>query len=98
MKLRHHQGEESEAIAQLFTSVFAASEGDSEGALIGKLARDLFETTDERDFFNFVADDDGQIVGSIFFSRLSFEDGHVAFLLAPVAVNTDRQGEGIGST
>ena len=74
MNLRHHTKNDSRAIVQLFASVFADSEGETEGALIGRLAKDLFEKTDEHDLFNFVAEIDGQIVGSIFFSRLWFEE------------------------
>jgi predicted N-acetyltransferase YhbS len=81
---------------ELFASVFTDSEGEAEGALIGQLAKDLFEKTDEQDLFNFVADDDGRIIGSIFFSRLDFENGIEAFILAPVAVHSDYQGKGIG--
>jgi predicted N-acetyltransferase YhbS len=87
---------DSQAVVQLFASVFSDSEGEVEGVLIGRLARDLFEKTDERDLFNFVACDDGRIVGSIFFSRLFFENGNKAFILAPVAVHTDLQGKGVG--
>lgn len=93
---RHHLPEETDAIVRLFVSVFSDSEGQSEGTLIGRLAKNLFDTTDERDLFNYVADDDGQIVGSIFFSRLGFEDSSDGFILAPVAVCGDRQGRGVG--
>ncbi len=96
MNLRHHNAEDARAIVQLFKSVFADSEGESEGGLICRLAEDLFATTDERDLFNYVADNDGQIVGSIFFTRLDFENNSDAFILAPVAVHSDRQGNGIG--
>lgn len=96
MNLRQHNPDDAKAIVQLFLSVFADSEGQSEGALIGKLAEDLFETTDGSDLFNYVADDDGQLVGSIFFSRLDFEDSSDAFILAPAAVHSNRQGNGIG--
>lgn len=95
-EFRHHHPEEAKVIVKLFTSVFADSEDQSEGVLIGKLAEDLFETTDERNLFNYVADDNGPIVGSIFFSRLSFENNLDAFILGPVAVRSDRQGNGIG--
>ncbi|MEZ4832428.1 MAG: N-acetyltransferase [Caldilineaceae bacterium] len=44
----------------------------------------------------FVAEENGQLLGSIFFSRLFFDDNVVAFLLAPVAVHSDHQGKGIG--
>ena len=96
MNLRNHTMSDSRAIVQLFKSVFADSEGETEGVLIGQLAKNLFEKTDQRDLFNFVAEIDGQIVGSIFFSRLRFEDCTQAFILAPVAVHSDHQCKGIG--
>ena len=96
MNLRHHKAEELNAIVHLFRSVFADSEGEAEGTLIGKLATDLFETTDDRDLFNYVAIDDARVVASIFFSRLNVDNNSDAFILAPVAVHRDRQGEGIG--
>lgn len=96
MNLRHHKAEEVNAIVHLFKSVFADSEDEAEGALIGKLAGDLFETTDDRDLFNYVAVDNGRVVASVFFSRLDFGNNTDAFILAPVAVQSDRQGEGIG--
>ena len=43
MNLRHHTKNDSRAIVQLFASVFADSEGEAEGVLIGRLAKDLFE-------------------------------------------------------
>ena len=96
MIYRYHTRNDSPAIAELFASVFTDSEGEAEGALIGQLAKNLFEKTDEHDLFNFVADDDGRIIGSIFFSRLDFGNGTEAFILAPVAVHSDYQGKGIG--
>jgi len=95
MKLRRYDAEDLKAIVHLFRSVFAKSEGETEGALIGKLAADLFETSDEHDLFNYVAVDD-RLVGSIFFSRLKFDNNDDVFILGPVAVQSDRQGEGIG--
>ena len=80
----------------LFVSVFSDSEGEDEGKLIGQLARDLFESTDEPDLFNFVAEVDGQIVGSIFWSRMVFDNEDAAFILGPVAVLSEYQGKGIG--
>lgn len=96
MKLRRQRKGDSLSIVQLFAAVFADSEGETEGALIGRLAQDLFDKTDERDLFNFVAEIDGQLVGSIFFSRLWFEDCTPAFILGPVAVHCVHQGKGIG--
>lgn len=90
------KGREEDIIA-LFTATFAASEGMEEGALIGELVRDLLAGTAENDLFVFTAEDDGTIVGGIVFSRLTYEqDDRTVFVLAPVAVATDRQGKGIG--
>ena len=96
MNYRHHTKNDLLAIVQLFRLTFSESEGGAEGALIGSLAEELFEKTYEQDLFNFVADRNGQIVGSIFFSRLCFESDIRAFMLAPVAVHSDQQGKGIG--
>ncbi len=96
MVFRDSTKNESQAIAQLFAKVFADSEGEAEGLLICQLAIDLIEQTNESDLFNFVADDDGRIIGSIFFSRLVFEGGDGVFILAPVAVHSEHHGKGIG--
>lgn len=96
MIYRRHTKNDTQAIVQLFASVFSDSEGVAEGTLIGRLAKDLFDTTDEHDLFCFVAEDDDRVVGSIFFSRLYFDSGIEAFILAPVAVHSDYQGKGIG--
>ncbi len=90
------QGREQEII-DLFTATFTASEGAEEGALIGDLARDLLAGTAARDRFVFTAEEAGAIVGCIVFSRLRFDqDERTVFILAPVAVATDRQRKGIG--
>jgi putative acetyltransferase len=86
-----------EEIIDLFTSAFTASEGEAEGRLIGALVRNLFATTPEKDLYVFTALDEGTVVGGIVFSRLSYpQDDREVFLLAPVAVATARQREGIG--
>ena len=76
--------------------MFSSSEGEQQGSLIGKLARDLIAGTDPRDLHGFVAVDGKHIVGAIFFSRLTFEKAVEAFILTPVAVHTEHQGQGIG--
>lgn len=83
-------------IANLFTTTFAASEGAEEGSLIGDLALRLMENTAGEDLFVISAWDDDALVASIIFSRLAYDDGRAVFVLGPVAVTTDRQGEGIG--
>jgi len=96
MNIRALKPKESSAVERLFTSVFTASEGDAEGALIGNLARELMAQTDRRDLFGFVAVDREHIVGAIFFSRLTVAAEIDLFLLAPVAVHEEYQGMGVG--
>lgn len=53
-------------------------------------------TTESQDLYGYLAVEGEELVGAIFFSRLSFETNIDVFILAPVAVRTDRQGQGIG--
>lgn len=84
-----------EAIKGIFTNTFTDSEGQAEGELIGTLAFELLTQTPAEDVRCFVATEKHQLVGSIIFSRLFFENTE-AFILAPVAVSTAFQGKGIG--
>ncbi|NBD18218.1 MAG: hypothetical protein GVY04_19405 [Cyanobacteria bacterium] len=52
--------------------MFSQSEGEQEGKLIGNLAKELIATTNSRDLYGFVAVDGEQMIGAIFFSRLTF--------------------------
>jgi putative acetyltransferase len=96
MKFEVSKISEAEEIKQLFKSVFEDSESKSEGVLIGNLAYDLITGTDEHDLYGFVAIENEEIIGCIFFSRLFFESDIDAFILAPVAIHTEYQGRGIG--
>jgi len=96
VKFRPYSPDSREEIQQLFTQVFSQSEGRSEGLLVGNLAYDLMTGTSASDLFGFVSIEQGKIVGCIFFTRLTFSDGVNAFLLSPVAIHTDYQGQGIG--
>ena len=96
MDLSEYSSNDGEEIEGLFTEVFSMSEGLSEGLLIGKLAHDLMNSTDSKDLYGFVARENGRIVGCIFYSRATFESEVNAFILSPVAIRTDYQGQGIG--
>lgn len=96
MKYSIYTDSEQTEIIDLFTRTFSDSEGEVEGKLIGGLVSDLLSETADQDLLGFVARENGQPVGSIFFTTLSF-DAHVnAFLLSPVAVHTNHQGKTIG--
>ncbi len=96
MKLTKYNPKNTSEIEQLFIKTFSDSEGQSEGHLIGRLVRDFIDNTDPKDLYCFVAIEDKQIIGSIFFSRMTFEENISAFILAPVAIHTDYQKKGIG--
>ena len=85
-----------EEIKRVFIKAFSDSEGESEGALIGDLVYDLMSNTDAHDLYGFTAVENEQIIGCIFFSKLTFENDVNAFLLSPVAIHTSHQGKGIG--
>ena len=90
---QHHQTEE---IIQLFSQTFSDSEGTDAGKVIGSLVNELLASTKTDDLYVFIAKEAGKIVGSILFTRLTFESGKTAFLMAPVAVATQSQGKGVG--
>lgn len=87
---------QKDVVTDLFTSVFTSSEGEEEGRLVGKLAAELALGIDNQEIIAFGAFDGDSIRGAIFFSRLRFSDPVEVYLLAPVAVSTDFQGQGIG--
>lgn len=94
--LTGYLGREAEVI-ELFTATFTASEGGAEGALIGELVRNLLDGTAAQDLFVFSAEEDGRVIGGVVCSRLTFEqDERTVFVLAPVAVAPDCQGQGVG--
>jgi len=98
MQLSTYSSNNIEEIKQLFTQAFSDSEGRSEGVLVGNLAYDLMTSTDVQNLYGFVATENEKIIGSIFFTRLTFEIEVNAFLLSPVAIHTAYQGKGIGQT
>jgi len=96
MNLLKFEAKDTKEVIKLFNDVFSQSEGADEGALIGGFVSELIETTDSEDLIGFVAKDQNKIIGCIFFSRLFFETEVNAFILSPVAVNTDNQKQGVG--
>lgn len=97
MKFSNVSDGAEQAVIDLFTATFAASEGAAEGAMIGGLvARQLAETPPD-DIRVFTAWDGATPVGGAVFTRLAYpDDPRAVVLLSPMAVATDRQGQGIG--
>lgn len=83
-------------ISDLFTSVFTTSDGKEEGKLIGNLALKLSLIIDNQEIICFGAYEHESLIGSIFFTRLRFNQPIQVYMLAPVAVSTEHQGKGIG--
>jgi len=100
MNLSLYKKSDTTEIVKLFTQVFSDSEGEAEGARIGELVEGLIHTTAEEDIFGFVAtesfQEQEQILGCIFFTRMSFEMPVEAFILSPVAIDTAHHGKGLG--
>ena len=83
-------------VTSLFTFVFTSSEGEKEGMLIGNLSLQLASSIDNEEIICFGAYENESLVGSIFFTRLKFNNPIQVYMLAPVAVRTEDQGKGIG--
>ncbi len=84
-------------VSDLFTSVFSASEGVQEGKLIGTLASRLASEIDDLDIIGLAAcDESATLIGSVFLTRLRFNAACRVYMLAPVAVSTRHQGQGVG--
>lgn len=96
MKYDVYHSSQSQEIINLFTEVFADSEGREEGLVIGQLVSELINTTEPHDLFGYVCSSGGKIIGCILFSRLTLPSGRTAFILSPVAVSSESQGKGVG--
>jgi putative acetyltransferase len=96
MKISTYNPNNADEIEQLFIKTFSDSEGRAEGETIGRLVRDFMDHTNANDLYCFIATENEQIISSIFFTRMTFESGIHAFILSPVATQTDHQGKGVG--
>lgn len=85
-----------EQVVQLFTQVFSASEGESEGKVIGNLVSELIDNTLNEELIGFIAIEDKQLVGAVFFSHFQVGADKKAFILSPMAIATSEQKKGYG--
>lgn len=89
--------EKSEDIIAMFHGTFTASEGLEAGQIIRELVADMLGSLDDEDMHVFSVVEAGAILGSIIFTRLTYDqDARTVFILAPVAVSTSHQGKGLG--
>jgi len=84
--------------AALFRSVFSDAESDEEGSIVENVVRQLGQEIGGLDVVGYEARVSHDMVGAIFFSRMTFDKALRAFLLAPVVVATSHQGRGIGQS
>lgn len=96
MQFRRCKDVDTRAVERLFTQVFTHSEGASEGRVIGNLVVHLMKEVGAGDLYGYVATEEDRIIAAIFFSRLRFETPMEAFLLSPLAVDTQQQRKGVG--
>lgn len=89
----------ADAVIDLCVSVFTNSDGADEGALIGDLVRRFLTQSETLDMHVFLAWDKAALIGGCILSPLEFlQDPRKVYLLSPVAVASDRQGQGVGQT
>ena len=86
--IRHARASDHAAIAAVVTAAFGRPD---EAALVERLR------TDEDTLFELVAEQDGEVVGHVLFSRLWADRYNLYGALAPLAVRPDRHRQGIGS-
>ena len=87
---------ESALFTELFRSAFTIAEDEREGALVAELTAGLVPLVDQDEVWCFGHYHDDALVGAIFFSRLDYPSLAGVYLLAPVAVRTDHQRQGVG--
>ena len=85
--IRYARPSDHPAIAAVVTAAFGRPD---EAALATRLR------ADEDTLFEMVAEEDGEVVGHVLFSRLWVDRFELYGALAPLAVRPDRQGQGLG--
>lgn len=86
--IRYARPADHAAIEALVSAAFGRSD---EADLVARLR------ADEDSLFEMVAEDGGEVVGHIVFSRLWVDRFELYGALAPLAVRPDRQGQGLGA-
>jgi len=97
MQYRRAINPDPAAFADVFLKSFTASEGAEEGGFVSALAADLIKTTPENVIAAFTAHEGDLCVGAVIFTRLYFpQTSRIVFLLSPMAVLPNHQGQGVG--
>jgi putative acetyltransferase len=89
---------EKETISSFFNHVFSQSEGPAEGAILQKLTFELTDQINDNSITGFKSiNDNHEVMGCIFFTKLHFFEDVNAYLLAPVGVHPFHHQKGIGT-
>jgi len=88
--------DDREEIVELFQKTFRQSEGDVEGDLLAALTHDLSDRLGSESVSCLGAFESNQLIAAAFLTDLSFEQGFTVKMLAPVAVRTEYQRNGVG--
>lgn len=96
IKIIPYQKQQKHQIQNLFKNVFTESENEEHGSIVSHLVGDIITLTDDQDIYGFIAKNEKELIASIFFTRLHFEENIETFILSPVAVKTNFQNKGIG--
>jgi len=90
-------GSQNSLIIYLFKRVFSDSKWISKGLLIANLISDLLTNMREENLYIFTAKENQKIIGSILFSKVSFDESKIkCYLLSSIAVDTGFQKKGVG--
>ena len=94
MEIRESVKSDKESIRSVHRNAFDPSEREP----VSQLAIDILEDKTALPILSLVAEQDGEIIGSIIFSSVSIEGvkGVSAYILSPLAVASSAQSRGIG--
>lgn len=96
MKIRESRETDKAAIENIHIKAF----GKEKGLEIAKLVNDLFDDKTAMPLLSLIAEENNQIQGHILFTKaklLGAPDTFSAQILAPLAVNPNKQGQGVGT-
>lgn len=97
MDIRKEMPRDQNALVELFRTTFSAAEGEDEGDTIAAFVTSLLCDTAPGDIHVFTGSQNGAQICSAIFTRLTYsDDPRQVFILSPMAVLPDWQGQGFG--
>ncbi|MFC1838424.1 GNAT family N-acetyltransferase [Thermodesulfobacteriota bacterium] len=95
MKFRNSKSDDIESICDLHVDAF----DDTEGPVIAELVRAILNTQMDKPVYSFVIEGKKRIIGHIVFSPVLIQGSEKikAYILAPLAISTGHQKQGLGT-